>query len=132
MKRTWFFILAVIIIALASLFIIRSANFSDIAGSVVLKAGRPMKFGDYTVFIEKIEGNRLIGIKISGNKRKLEAKSGDYQYIINEELLKFNLIDGFAEDVDSDNPEIFRRLTFKQMSMKIRLKEHSSKHGVDL
>ena len=88
-----------------------------------------MRFGDYTVFIERIEGDKLLGIKINGNNRRLEAKSGDYQYNFNEKLLKFNLIEGIAEDANPDNPKQFRRLTFKQISMKIRLKESDLKHG---
>lgn len=127
MKRKWFTVLAIISVVLVTVFIFRGIIISNIAGAVVLKAGKLMKFGDYTVFIEKIEGNKLTGIKISGDNRKLEAKSGDYQYIFNENLLKFNLMDGIAEDVDPENTKAFRRLTFKQVSMKIRLKQPGSK-----
>jgi len=129
MKRRWSFILAILAIVSISLFIFRGAILSNIAAKVVLKAGKPMRFGDYTVFIERIEGDKLLGIKINGNNRRLEAKSGDYQYNFNEKLLKFNLIEGIAEDANPDNPKQFRRLTFKQISMKIRLKESDLKHG---
>ena len=95
---------------------------NTIMGNFVLKAGKPMKFGNYTVFIEKIENNRLFGIKIYSKNRKLEAKSGDYVYIPKEKAIKFNLIDGVAEEADSKNPSIFRRLTFEQMLIKVRLK----------
>ena len=81
-----------------------------------------MKFGNYTVFIDKIRNNELFGIKITGKNRELEAKSGDYVYMPKENAIKFNLIDGVAEDADPKNPNVFRRLTFKQMFIKIRLK----------
>jgi len=81
-----------------------------------------MAFGDYTVVVDRIEGNKLFGIKVTGENRKLEAKSGEYEYNLKENIIKFNLIDGVADNIDSKNPDIFQRLTFKQSYIKIKLK----------
>ena len=130
MRKKWFvaFTISVIILIITiTIFIFRGFIFSSTAEKAVLKAGKPIKFGNYTVFIDKITNNKLFGIKITGNDKKLEAKSGDYVYMPNENAIKFNLIDGVAENVDPINPNLFRRLTFKQMVMKIRLKTFISK-----
>lgn len=130
MKKKWFAALtisAIILTISIAIFIFRGFIFSNIVEKTVLRAGKPIKFGNYTVFIDKIADNKLFGIKISGNNRKLEAKSGDYIYVPNENAIKFNLIDGVAEDADPKNINLFHRLTFKQMFMKIRLKRSASK-----
>lgn len=120
---------AVILIIALTIFIFREPILTGIAEKVILKEGKPIKFGSYTVVIDKITGNKLFGIKITGNNKKLEAKNGDYVYIPNENAIKFNLVDGAAEDVNSNYPNLVQKLTFKQMYMKIRLKTSPSKKG---
>ena len=118
MKKKWI----VAFTSLAIIFII-SVSLAIFRGKVpVLLAGKPITFGSYTISIDRIEGNKLFGIKITGKNRKVEAKSGAYFYVPKENVLKFNLIDGTAEDIDAKNPQAIRRLTFKEFFMKIRLK----------
>jgi hypothetical protein len=132
MKKLWVLILGILTLACLAVFIFRGELINKFAAKAILKEGQAMVFGDYTVFIEKINENKLSGIKISGKNRKLEAKSGDYSYFADENVLKFNLQDGVAEDADPDNPQAFRRLTFKQISMKIKLKGSGLKEGGEL
>ena len=119
MKNKWFIvfgILAIICVVAISLTVLRGKV------PILLLAGRPVQFGNYTISIDKIEGNKIFGIRITGKNRKVEAKSGDYAYLPKENTLKFDLIDGVAEDIDAKNPLAIRRLTFKEFYMKIRLK----------
>ena len=117
---------ALIIIAIAwtAVFIFRGAIITGLAGKVLLRAGKPLQFAGYTVVVDKVEGNKLYGIKVSNQNKTLEAKSGDYTYMPEKNTIKFNLIDGIAEDHDPDNPQKFNRLTFKQtiITLKLELK----------
>ena len=76
-------IISVVIVTAISvgLFLNRGFIVSKIVEKSFLKAGKPIKFGDYTVVIDRIEGNRLFGIKMNESNRKFEAKSGDYKYL---------------------------------------------------
>jgi len=121
-KRLIVYVIPVIILVAITLFFFRGFIFNKLAAKIVLRAGQPMQFGAYTVFIERIEDNRLFGIKITDKNRKLEAKSGAYEYLPKENAIRFNLGDGIAEDADPKNPDAFQRLTFKQLYLKIRLK----------
>jgi hypothetical protein len=97
--------------------------FREVIGSkLFLKAGKPMQFGSYTVLIDRIEGNKLYGIKVSSKNRIFKAESGDYVYLPKKNALKFNLIDGFANDYDPANPRQYHTLTFKQSYITIQLK----------
>jgi len=113
----------IIIVALAwgAVFIFRGAIVTGLAARVLLKAGKPLQFGGYTVLVDKVEGNKLYGIKVSSQNKMLEAKSGDYAYMPEKNAIKFNLIDGVAEEHDPDNPQKFNRLTFKQTIITLRL-----------
>jgi len=125
MRKKWFTafaILAVILVICLALFFFRGFILNKLVENVVFKEGRPTKFGNYTVSIDKIEGNKLFGITITDNNRKLEAKSGEYVYIPKENTVKFKLNDGIAEDVSAENPKMFNRLTFKQYYMTLKLK----------
>jgi len=125
MGKKWFAaltILAVILIICLVLFLFRGFILNKLVENVVFKEGRPTKFGNYTVSIDKIEGNKLFGITVTDNNRKLEAKSGEYVYIPKENTIKFKLNDGIAEDVSVENPRMFNRLTFKQYYMTLKLK----------
>ncbi len=86
-----------------------------------------MQFGSYTVLIDKIEGNKLYGIKVSSKNMRFKAKSGDYIYIPGKNAIKFNLIDGVAEDYDPGNLRALHTLTFKQSYITIKLKPSVSK-----
>jgi hypothetical protein len=118
LKKKW----VIALMALAIICIVAVFLFVSRGKIPSFLAGRPVTFGSYTILIDKIEGNKLLGIKITGKNRKLEAKSGSYTYVPKENALKFNLIDGTAEDLDTKNPLAIRRLTFKEFFMKIRLK----------
>ena len=117
-------ILAMILIVIISLtlFLFKGVIVNTLAEKIFLKAGKPLQFGSYTVVIDKIEGNKLYGIKVSSKNKRFAAKSGDYRYIPEKNALKFNLIDGVAEDYDPQNPREFHTLTFKQSYITIKLK----------
>jgi len=114
---------ALIIIALAwtAVFIFRGTIITGLAGKVLLRAGKPLQFAGYTVVVDKVEGNKLYGIKVSSQNKMLEAKSGDYAYMPEKNTIKFNLVDGIAEDHDPDNPQKFNRLTFRQTIITLKL-----------
>jgi len=114
-KKTIIFTIVIIVAILgAGLFYFRGALVNNLAAQLFLKAGKPLKFGEYTVLIDRIDGNKLYGIKVSAKDKKLEAKSGDYEYLPDKHIIKFNLIDGIADDFDPGHPGEFHRLTFKQ------------------
>lgn len=114
----------IIILAIASgaLFFFRGAIITNLTGKIFLQAAKPLQFGSYTVLIDKVEGNKLYGIKVSNKNRRFQAKSGDYTYLPEKNTIKFNLIDGAADDFDPNNPHEFHTLTFKQSCITIRLK----------
>lgn len=112
----------ILITAAGGLFLLRrDAIVAAIVEKALLKAGKPLKFGEYTVFIERIEGKKLFGIKISSENGRLEAKSGDYEYIPAMKAVKLNLTDGVAEDRDPQMPGGYHLLTFKQSHITINL-----------
>ena len=121
-KRFIVIVIPVIILVAITVFFCRGFIVNKLAAKIVLRAGEPMKFGGYTVFIERIEDNKLFGIKITDKARKLQARGGAYEYLPKENAIRFNLVDGVAEEADSKNPDAFQRLTFKQLYLKIRLK----------
>lgn len=88
----------------------------------VLKAGKPTQFGEYTVQVDKIEGNKLYGIKVSSKDKRFQAESGEYTYLPEKNAIKFSLINGFADDYDPENPGEFHTLTFKRSIFTIKLK----------
>ena len=112
------FILLISLVA----FIFRGIIFTKLIEKAFLRAGKPITFGAYTILVDKIEGNKLTGIKISEKYKKMEAKSGEYEYIPKENAVKFVLYDGFAEDTDPKNPYAISKLSFKQWNMKVKLK----------
>jgi|GEM_PF-1821559 len=122
-------VLAIILIVIVcvALFLFKGAIITTLAEKIFLKAGKPLQFGSYTVLIDKVEGNKLYGIKISSKNRRFQAKSGDYIYLPEKNAIKFNLIDGVAEDYDPKNPREFHTLTFKQSYITIKLKPSASK-----
>ncbi len=120
---------SVIIVALAggAIFHFKDAIITTFAQKLFLRAGRPLKFGSYTVLIDRIEGNKLYGIKVSDGNRRFQAKSGDYIYLPEKQALKFNLIDGVADDYDPKSSGDFHTLTFKQSYITIKLKSFTER-----
>jgi hypothetical protein len=120
-------VLAVMAIAAAA-FCFRGVIATNFAGKVFIKAGKPMQFGAYTVLIDKVEGNKLYGIKVSSSNKRFKAESGDYTYLPEKNAVKINLINGAADDYDPENPHEFHTLTFKQSSITLQL-NHSAANG---
>ena len=110
------------VIIFAALFLIRGAIITTLAGKIALQAGRPLKFGSYVVLIDKVDGNKLYGIKVSSKTNRFIAKSGNYAYIPKENMIKFNLVDGVVEHYDPKNPRESHTLKFQQSFIKIKLK----------
>lgn len=116
-----------IVIVCVALFLFRGVIVTTLAEKIFLKAGKPLQFGSYTVLIDKVEGNKLYGIKVSSKNRRFKAKSGDYIYIPEKNAIKFNLIEGVAEDYDPKNPREFHTLTFQQSYITIKLNPSAAK-----
>lgn len=113
--------------ASVALFLFRETIATKLAGKIFLRAGKPLQFGSYTVLIDKVEGNKLYGINVNSKNKRFKAKSGDYIYMPEKNAIKFNLIDGVADDYDPQNPSEFHTLTFKQFYITIKLKSFVSK-----
>jgi len=116
-------IITILVIVSVALFLNRGLIVSKIIEKSFLKAGKPLKFGNYIVFIDRIEGNKLFGIKMNGSNRKFEAKSGDYTYLPKEKLIDINLFDGVVEDSGSDNTFLQHKLTFKKFHIIFKIKQ---------
>jgi hypothetical protein len=124
-KKTWIVALSVIAgIAIISLtvFVFRGSIFNKVMEVSILKAGRPLKFGSYNVFIKKIENNKLYGITVTEKNRKMTAESGEYEYLPQDNAVRLSLNNGVADEAEVKNPNALRRLTFKKLILKIRLK----------
>ena len=63
-------VIVLIAIACVALFNFRGFISTTLGGRILLKAGKPLQFGSYTVLIDKIEGDKLYGIKVSSKKSK--------------------------------------------------------------
>ncbi|MDD5568725.1 MAG: hypothetical protein PHY88_05925 [Candidatus Omnitrophica bacterium] len=113
--------LIIIAIAWAAIFILRGTAATGLAGKILLQAGRPLRFAGYTVLVDRVEGNKLYGIKVSSQNKTLEAKSGDYTYIPERNAIRFTLVDGVAEDHDPDIHQKFNKLTFQQTIFTLKL-----------
>ncbi|MGA2775628.1 MAG: hypothetical protein ABSE81_06155 [Candidatus Omnitrophota bacterium] len=125
-KKNIFFLITVLITALFTISVILFINRGFIIAKVVektfLKAGKPLKFGAYTVIIDRVEGNKLFGIKMSEHNRKLEATNGDYKYLPEQNSIEINLIDGIVEDSGAENLYPKNKLTFKKYHMVFKIK----------
>ena len=104
------------------LFLNKEVILSKIIEKSFLKAGKPLKFGSYTVFIDRIEGKKLFGIKINDSSRRLEAKSGSYVYMPKENKIELNLADGAIEDDSPGDNFLKHRLTFKEYHTFFKIK----------
>ncbi|MFA5276255.1 MAG: hypothetical protein WC417_05130 [Candidatus Omnitrophota bacterium] len=114
--------IAIFIVISILLFVNRGFIISKVVEKTFLKAGKPMKFGDYTVIIDRIEGNKLVGIKMSEGSRRLEAVSGDYKYLSKENSIEVNLMDGTIEDGSPENIYLKNKLTFKKYHVIFKIK----------
>ena len=119
-------VVVAIIIVSVTLFFFRGTIITTMGTKMFLKAGKPMQFGEYTVLIDKVQGNKLYGIKVSSKKGRFKAEKGDYLYLPEENAIKLNLINGAADDYDPGNPREFHTLTFKQSCITIKLKPSAS------
>jgi hypothetical protein len=90
----------------------------------VLRAGKPISYGGYTIVIDAVNGNALSGIKITGGNGRLEAKSGEYKYMPKIYAIRFKMLDGAAEHIDPQYPGRVSIETFKEMMIVVR-RSHS-------
>lgn len=116
-------IITIILIVSVVLCFNREFIVSKIIEKSFLKAGRPLKFGDYTVVIDRVEGNKLFGITMQGSNSKFEAKSGNYTYLPEEKSIDINLFDGVIDDRSSENTFLKHRLTFKKYHTILKIKQ---------
>lgn len=87
--------------------------------SALLEAGSFINaFDKYIIFIYRIEGNHLYGVRIYQPQphrptRTIVSQEGEFVKIPHEDKLKLKLINGTSDEPDSKNPDIFYKLNFQ-------------------
>jgi lipopolysaccharide export system permease protein len=79
-------------------------------------------FDKYIVFIYRMEGDKLYGIRIyqpEANKptRTTVSQEGEFVHVPGKDQLMLKLINGTTDQPDSKNPNIFYKLNFQQSFM---------------
>lgn len=84
-------------------------------------------FEKYTLFIYRIDQNKLINIRIyepqGDNKptRTIVAKRGEFIAVPEKNVIKLKLMDGTSDEPDPENPNNFYKLNFKTYFMTLNL-----------
>ena len=98
-----------------------------------LESGTFIKnFKDYIIFIYEIKDNQLKDIRIYQPQkdrpvRTIIAKSGEFEVIPEEAIIKLKLYNGSSDEPDFDNPNRFFKLKFKVYEVALNLKDYVSK-----
>ncbi len=98
-----------------------------------LESGTFIKnFRDYIIFIYDIRGNKLSGIRIYQPQkdrpvRTIIAKSGEFQVLPDEQIIKLILYNGSSDEPDFNNPNRFFKLNFKTYEVSLNLKDYIPK-----
>lgn len=94
-------------------------------------------FERYTLFIYRIEGNKLYNVRIyepQGDDkpaRTIIAKKGEFIVIPENKIVKLKLMDGTSDEPDPENPTNFYKLNFKTYFMTLSLAQMQDKGRVD-
>ena len=85
-------------------------------------------FKDYIIFIHDVKGNMLEDIRIYQPQegkptRTIVAKAGEVIPLPEENSVKLKLSDGTADEISSENPDEFYKLSFKNYYMTLNLDE---------
>ncbi len=87
-------------------------------------------FEDQILFIYRIEGNKLYGVRIyqpqkDGPTRTIIAREGEFTRIPGEDKIKLKLMDGTADEPNLENPDNFYKLRFNKYFMTLDLSRDS-------
>ena len=94
-------------------------------------------FDKYILFIYSIEGNKLNNVHIyepqGENKptRIIVARKGEFIAIPEKNMVKLKLMDGTADEPDSDNPHIFYKLNFKTYFLTLNMAGNSDSGTIE-
>ncbi len=101
--------------------------------TAMLEAGSFINaFDKYIIFIYRIDGNKLYGVRIyqplaNRPTRTIIAQEGEFVKVPNEDKLKLKLINGTSDEPDMKNPNIFYKLNFQQSFITMDLSKKKSK-----
>ncbi|MFA4984441.1 MAG: LptF/LptG family permease [Candidatus Omnitrophota bacterium] len=93
-------------------------------------------FQNYVLFVYRIEGNRLINIRIYEPRegkptRTIVAKYGEFIALPEKNMVKLKLMDGSTDEPDPDNPENFYKLNFRTYFMSLNLNQGQGKGEIE-
>jgi lipopolysaccharide export system permease protein len=101
--------------------------------TALLEAGSFINaFDKYIVFIYRIEGNRLFGIRIyepqeNNTTRTLIAQEGEFVRVPNSDKLLLKLINGTSDEPNPNNPNQSYKLNFQQSFITMDLSKKKKK-----
>jgi len=83
-------------------------------------------FKDYIIFVHDIKGNKLDGIRIyqpqdEGPTRTVVAEKGEILTLPDGTGVRLKLMDGTADEIDSESPDTFYKLSFEEYYMTLNL-----------
>ncbi len=89
-------------------------------------------FKGQILFIYKIDGNKLYGVRIyqpqkNGPTRTIIAQQGEFSRVPGKDEIKLKLINGTADEPNLENPESFYKLRFKNYFMTLDVSKGSSR-----
>jgi lipopolysaccharide export system permease protein len=92
-------------------------------------------FQNYVLFIYRIEGNKLINIRIYEPRegkptRTIVAKYGEFIALPEKNMIKLKLMDGSTDEPDPENPDNFYKLNFKTYFMGLNLAQAQDKDKI--
>lgn len=94
-------------------------------------------FEKYTLFIYRIDGNKLTNIRIYEPQgedkpaRTIVAKRGEFIVLPENRVVKLKLIDGTSDEPDPENPMNFYKLNFKTYFMTLSLGQMQERGTVE-
>jgi lipopolysaccharide export system permease protein len=101
--------------------------------TAILEAGSFINaFDKYIIFIYRLEGDRLYGVRIyqpQPNKatRTIIAQEGEFVHVPGKDQLMLKLINGTSDEPDLKNPNNFYKLNFQQSFMYMDLSKKTAK-----
>lgn len=101
--------------------------------TALLEAGSFINaFDKYIVFIYRIDGDRLYGIRIyqpqpNRPTRTIIAQEGEFVKVPGQDKLMLKLINGTSDEPDMKNPNVFYKLNFQQSFITMDLSKRKTK-----
>ncbi len=101
--------------------------------TAMLEAGSFINaFDKYIIFIYRIDGERLYGVRIYQPQpdkptRTIIAQEGEFVKVPNQDRLMLKLINGTSDEPDAKNPSVFYKLNFQQSFITMDLSKKRTK-----